>query len=569
MEELLGLILAAALYDLRSAKVLGTHSFSRQEITDELLPSALELFLSADQSESESRSVSGVHGNQSFLVCRSTLETIIIGVFESIEVPQDESERLEALARVFRLESELTSLRDAKNRFVEIADLNLRRPVALCFFSTAAPTQANYSGNAVAELISAFKIESGFFTRPFAVGPFAVEAARLSLKDIPETNWSGDLKRTDAFVFVVSEELGSPDELRPHMSRIRANTRSPIIVVPSGDDQLEYARKIELDLELDLCDSVSSDPAELILNLLPIAGLTDLHAELARDRWHIELDSMKPTRIAEDPSDLGHQAFFIIDKMNGRAVFSYYYDVIAKVLERAPNIVAALSDFNIEIGGKQETSVFRAGDLNYAMIDHENLVFTLVTGDRSDTEQIRERFSFLPDLYSEDPPSIIEDPSNLYSFPSFTLKLLGALPPESWPGRYIPHHTAAPKWDGFEDEMMQKFLKAVWDSLDGEKTVSDLLQGKEGGIVLGALHFLHRMDVIGVRLQIKDSDMPVLAKPVDDEIIEMYSHLSQILPLVDGTKSISNLGTDTGIESSVLVTVFTELYKRGFITLKD
>ncbi|UCE11246.1 MAG: hypothetical protein JSW61_04735 [Candidatus Thorarchaeota archaeon] len=569
-EEHLVLILAAALYDLRSAKVLGTHSFSKDEVGDELLTAAVDTFFAVDQSRTASQSVSGKLGEQAYFICRATLETIVIAVSDSLEPPEGESERLEALAQAFRLQSELTSVRDAKSQFSEMADSNLRKPLAFCFISSAQPAKDDSSGTAVAGLISTNRAESRFFTNPFAMGPFSIEAARLSFSEIPETNWSGDLKRVDAFVYVANQELGSPNELRPHISRIRANTRAPIIVVPSGDGQLEFARKFETDLDLDLCDSVSSDPTELILNLLPIAGFTELHAELARERWQIELEPLDSTHpVSEDEGDLGHQAFFIIDKTDGRAVFSYYYDEIARVLERAPNIVAAISEFNIERGQREVTSVFKAGNLDYAMIPHGDLIFTLITGNRTDTEKIRERFSFLPELYSEDPPSIIEDPSNLYSFPPFTLKLLAALPPEAWPGRFVPYHVATPEWESFEVALMKTFLRTVWESLDGEKTVSDLLQGKDGGIVLGALHFLHRLGVVQVRLQMKESDVPVLAKPVDDEVKEMYSHLAEILPLIDGAKSISELSKETSIDTSVLITVFIELYNRGFITLKD
>jgi hypothetical protein len=272
-----------------------------------------------------------------------------------------------------------------------------------------------------------------------------------------------------------------------------------------------------------------------------------------------------PSRILPKGKALGHQAFFVIDKETGTPVFTYYYEPSSIVLERAPNVVAAISMFHLDPASPNRTSVFQTGDLKYAIIERENLIFTLITGDKEDVESIRSRFSFLPDLYFDEAPDQGVNPNDQYEAPAFTIKLLATLPPEHLGSRMAPYKVEEPNWDRFRDPSVRDFLNAVWDSLDGKKTMSQLV-GKGGPVmVLGAVHLLKAMGAIKAKPILNSKDVPLLLAEPEQDLYGLFSHLKEIVRLIDGKRSIEDIAKATGIAANVLLTVFSQLHQRWIV----
>jgi hypothetical protein len=303
---------------------------------------------------------------------------------------------------------------------------------------------------------------------------------------------------------------------------------------------------------------------------MAIAGFMDIHPELAYQRWEIDR-SVDFISSLEEPEvdDVGHQAFFVVDRRTGEAAYSYYYDERSKLLEVAPNIVAAISAFKFDPANPTETSVFRTGDLNYITIERGHYVYTLITGTGVDVEALRERFSFLPDLFMDEVPEIVDDPTDLFRSPPFTLKLLAALPPELLPTRMAPNQSRALLWERFESAPLRDFIEAVWNRLDGSLTMSLLVPGKGPEMILGAIHLLHRMGAIHFKLKIGPDDSPVLLMEPDDDVLSLYSRVDEIIGLVDGSRTIVEIAEELDLQPSVLVTVFAELHRREIITIKE
>ena len=110
----------------------------------------------------------------------------------------------------------------------------------------------------------------------------------------------------------------------------------------------------------------------------------------------------------------------------------------------------------------------------------------------------------------------------------------------------------------------KKFLRSVWSTLDGKTPISKFT-GDRPLMTMGALHFLKHMGAIDVVLRVTPSDIPRVTGEIDTGTVALYSDLERILPLVDGTQSIENIAAQVGIDKSILVTVFTELSKRGSV----
>jgi hypothetical protein len=291
---------------------------------------------------------------------------------------------------------------------------------------------------------------------------------------------------------------------------------------------------------------------------------------LAYQRWEIDRSIDYVSSIEEpEEEDVGHQAFFVVDRRTGEAAYSYYYDERSRLLEIAPNIVAAISAFKFDPANPTETSVFRTGDWNYITIERGHYVYTLITGTGVDVEALRESFSFLPDMFMDEVPEIVDDPTDLFRSSPFTLKLLATLPPEMIPTRMAPKQNRALLWERFENEPLKDFIEAVWNRLDGSMTMSLLVPGKGPEMILGAIHLLHRMGAIHLELKIGPDDSPVLLKEPDDEVLSLYSRVDEIVGLVNGARTIEKIATELNLQPSVLVTVFAELHRREVITIKE
>jgi len=372
------------------------------------------------------------------------------------------------------------------------------------------------------------------------------------------------------FAIIVSGVLSEADRVEEAVQKIRSQCDAKIIVVPGSDEELEHARDIETNLGIDLCDSVSPRPTHLLLSIMAYGGFSDLHPELARQKWIIEeeVDKTKDSQVV-DEEELGHQAFFVVDRRTGEAAYSYYYHEKSRFLEMAPNIVAAISSFKIDQSSPTETSVFRTGDLSYITIERNQYVFTLITGKDADVEALRDRFSFLPDLFLDEVPPLNDEPMDLFRSPLFTLKLLATLPPEPLADKIAPTQKRALVWDRFEHPPVRDFLEAVWHRLDGSLTMKKLVPGKGPELVLGAIHFLSRLGAIDCTLRIFLEDIPIITESPGDEVLNLYRDLETILEHVDGNLSIFKIAKELKLDPSVLVPVFTELHKRGIIIFKE
>jgi hypothetical protein len=192
----------------------------------------------------------------------------------------------------------------------------------------------------------------------------------------------------------------------------------------------------------------------------------------------------------------------------------------------------------------------------------------LITGQSQDAESIRTKFAYLPDLFLESRPPKIENPDDLYTFPPFTLKLLATVPPYEWPRELIPSRLNPPEWNRFESDWMNEFLRTVWLSIDGSKTIDDLQTDDGPGMVLGALHFLKRIGAIEGKFRVFPNYIPVLLEEVDSTTKGLYSGLNTVIDYIDGKHTIGEIALACGIDQNVLITVFTELQKRGLLQFK-
>ncbi|MHA2058600.1 MAG: hypothetical protein ACW979_13325 [Candidatus Thorarchaeota archaeon] len=563
------MIVNAVLFDLLGSKALASLSFSKEKVSDEFLQLIVETYYQLMQEDSAREFVTTEIEGKSTCICKVSEVTIIVGVSDTLPISEYDIERMKRFQEASSKKIQQTSVRDYKEEFPGIADGLLRESLRICFITGENPSYEDKSGTAVDSILKDHSQKNRSYSAPLMIGPYGVEVMRISPDELVKVDWSEDLSSASLFVLVISPPLPTSDRVEQIVMRIREESTSQLVVVPGSDEQLEQAREYEDLYGLELSD-VSLQPTHLLLSSMAIAGFMDIHPELAYQRWEIDR-SVDFISSLEEPEvdDVGHQAFFVVDRRTGEAAYSYYYDERSKLLEVAPNIVAAISAFKFDPANPTETSVFRTGDLNYITIERGHYVYTLITGTGVDVEALRERFSFLPDLFMDEVPEIVDDPTDLFRSPPFTLKLLAALPPELLPTRMAPNQSRALLWERFESAPLRDFIEAVWNRLDGSLTMSLLVPGKGPEMILGAIHLLHRMGAIHFKLKIGPDDSPVLLMEPDDDVLSLYSRVDEIIGLVDGSRTIVEIAEELDLQPSVLVTVFAELHRREIITIKE
>lgn len=563
------MIESAVLFDVLGSKVLATLEFTKIQDLEGLQELVVQEYYNAVQSGSSDLRIETSIDERAVCILKVDDVTLLVVVNSGQEFSTADLENAIALHGLSSKNVESSSAREFKAEFQQLARETLQTRLRVCFVSNPDPPEEDMSGSAVNMLLQT-QSEDSLFSKAVAIGPYILQAMQTTYRSIERGEWSEELSTIDVFALIVSEPLPASDRIEESILRIRSQSDAPVLVVPGSDDELEFARAVESSYGVDLCDSVSPKPTHLLLAVLAMSGYSEYHPELAYEQWVIDTSvdeaQLTPTREREE---IGHQAFFVVDRRTGTAVYSYYYEEKSSLLEMAPNIVAAITSFKIDQTTPTETSVFRTGNLSYITIERDSYVFTLVTGRHGGVEALRERFSFLPDLFKDEVPNPMDDPTDLFRSPPFTLKLLATLPPVELAGRIAPTQKRALIWERFEYEQVGDFLEAVWLRLDGELTMSRLTPGKGPEIILGAIHLLKRLDSIEFKLKITHSDVPVMRDKPDSEDLELYENLEEILEYVDGELSIESIAKALDLNPSVLIPVFGELDRRRIISIRE
>ncbi len=564
------MIVNAVLYDLLGSKALARITFSRDTVSEDFLQRVVEIYYQLIQEDSARDFVTTEIEGSGTVISKVSKVTLIVGVTDTGTVTDDDVELMRQFSDAVVKRVEQSSVRVFKEEFVSLAEDLLRERIRVCFITGEDPSFEDKSGSAVEMLFTTRGQRDREYTVPVEIGPFGVEIMRISHDEIIKADWSEDLSSANVFALIISPPLPTTDRVEHVVMRVRDNSSSELIIIPGSDNQLELAREYEELYGLELCDSDSPKPTILLLSVMAIAGFTDMHPELAIENWSIDttVDQVITSDETEDDA-LSHQAFFVVDRRTGEAAYSYYYEEKSRLLEMSPNIVAAISAFKFDPATPTETSVFQTGDLNYIIIERNEYVYTLITGKNADVEKLRERFSFLPDLFLDEVPEVIDTPNDLFRSSPFTLKLLATLPPESIPGRMAPSQSRVLLWERFENAPLRDFLKTVWVKLDGTLTMSQLVPGKGPEMMLGAVHLLKRLGAIKFELRIGPDDSPVMSGVPDDEVLSLYSRVDEILALVDGNRTIVDIANQLALQPSVLVTVFAELHRREIVTINE
>ncbi|MFW9956579.1 MAG: hypothetical protein ACFFCT_00790 [Candidatus Odinarchaeota archaeon] len=560
-------IASVTLFDLLGSKVLASLLFSKGEISDDFLETVVNEYYTLVQEDTVRSFVLTKVSGHAVSISKVSDVTLVIVVSDSDTFSDEEMAKLQKFQTTVALEILNSSVRDFKNYFPELADRNLRIPLNICFVTLMESTEENKSEMALDALFEIKDNPAEQLTDVIKIGPFAVRVMRMNYSTLVKAKWTNVLLSIELFALIISKRISENEVIQEAVHKIRDESSSRIIVIPGSDGDLEAARNLEMIYGIDLCDTVSPRPVNLLLSAMAYGGFSEMHPELAIQRWQIEpLSRQSGEPQEETDEEIGHQAFFVVDRRTGEAVYSYYYDERSRLLEIAPNIVAAISSFKIDQSGSTETSVFRTGDLSYITIERNEYVFTLITGKGANVESLRSKFSFLPDLFLDEIPEPSKDPTDLFRSPLFTLKLLATLPPVQFPGRVAPTQKRALIWDRFEHPPVRDFLEAVWYRLNGSLTMSKLSPGKGSELILGAIHLLYRLGAIECSLHVLPEDIPILTGVPDEEVLSLYEGLENILAKINGKLNIQNIASVIGIQTSVLLAVFAELHKREIIS---
>lgn len=560
--------MGSILYDLVGAKKWSSVSFISLEPESISIQPILEFYYDRVQNDTfQDGCIKKIDSSQSVCIYGIEGNALLLIVFDTPDLSLNEEIRITEFVNMLTDRIRKKGTREASKSFSAIAGELLREEVHVTFISDATPWLDNRSGIAVARMVTFLRKKSYI-----AMGPYNIKISLIPFSRVIADFDTAPVANTAGYALILGKPIPDLTIIQGVVQNIRSISSTPMLIVPGSDDQLELARKYEQQFQIDLCDSVSEKPTYLLLSVLAILGMSDMHPEYAANTWPMDsdVDNQDESEGKEERHEqIGHQAFYVVDKNSGDPVFTYFYVSQDEVFQRAPNVVAAITSFSMGTTEGNKTSVVQVENLVYALIEVDDLIFTLVTGQTEDVESIRLQFSFLPDLWRDEKPEFLESTGDPYSSPPFTLKLLATLPPEEFHGRMRPCRVREPEWNKFESKEVRDFLKAVWGSLDGTIQLSTLANGTGPKMTLGAIHFLNAMGSIEMKLDVRESDVPILVCEIDADLRNIYSHLDPIASLMDGEHTVKMISERTKIQVSVLITVISDLYSRGIVTFKD
>ncbi|MCK5264388.1 MAG: hypothetical protein KAR03_02175, partial [Candidatus Thorarchaeota archaeon] len=338
------MIASATLFDLLGSKVLASLHFNQLKITDEFLQTAVSEYYSLIEENAAQKFIITKIGKQavSILKVGDVTVLIVVGVIDVFS--EKEITKIKKLDWHVTDEIERTSVREFKENFEKVAETHLRIPVNICIITVAEPPPEDVTTSAVELMVQNTGADRKSLSQSIRLGPYIIRVTQYYYDEIINDEWPKLLSSFDAFAVVVSGVLSEGDSVEEAVLRIKSNSEANIVVVPGSDEELERARDIEVNLGINLCDSVSPLPTHLLLSIIAYGEFSDMHPELAREKWIIEdkVDTSPESRTSED-EELGHQAFFVVDRRTAEAVYSYYYDERSRFLDLAPNIVAAIT----------------------------------------------------------------------------------------------------------------------------------------------------------------------------------------------------------------------------------
>ena len=547
----------AALVDLQGPKVLAQYAFVTSNLDRERMDAALEIFYDSLISEEKRELVLVGAEPPTECVLRLNETSVLVVIADQEGLDPRDLNGIRALGKAIEWLAGGETIRAVKDDFPDLVRRHLMRRVTFVVVTSDTITGQNLPGRAVLKMVGDI---GGRTEEPYEVGPYLVSIVHQTYSCLGLFLDVEDLSGC-AFVTAPDVEFSEYDAV---VTNARRRGNVTVMVIPGSDDQLEHARELEEMLGVVLCDSVSDSPTELVLSLLCTATLADMHPELARRVWKIDERLERPAE--HEQLSGGHRAFFVINRNTGEPVFAYYYDNSPSLVARAPNVIAAVASFALGDRSSEKTAVIRLGDMNYVTIEHGTLVFTLVTGQDHGLEELRDRFTALPELWEaenvEQGRTVGADP---YDAIPFTLKILSLLPPEDLLPRTVPVRIRDPDWDRFSSQLVRDFLRTLWESIDGEIDVGQLAYGAGLRLAIGGIHLLRRIGAIDFRLRVRESDIPVLVGSVPPDMESAYQELGSILREVDGSRTVGEIARSVGISLDVLSTLMVRLYERGVI----
>ncbi len=568
------MIRAAILVDIRGPKTMAALNLTQNTSYEPLISQVLEKYYElVDIDGIESSTIPIVVNNCH--VCFSSISEslIIIGIpnEEFGDLDGHDMEAITAISDEMRRSVQSRPPSALKEDFIQTSRRHIQKTIRICMITSESYTATE---NEYSQVLTRLMLNLGSFTgpysRPISIGSYMVEICRQNLEELARELWPIHLMHAKVFALFIEPNSNNVASYSAAVATVRSNSDSPVLAVVLSDVELEYAKEVADELRLKVCQIDSRLPSSLLLTILHTAGHINIPPDLARSKWSIDTTIDRHV-VYETPSSTpkGHQAFVVVDRATGEPLLSYYYDKKSKVLERAYNLVAAISSFNFEDMIPANTSVFNAGDLNYIMIERDQLVFALITGDTQDVETLRTRFSFLPDLYFDEMPGSVGPLDSPYASPPFILKLLATIPPVELSPRHVPFKIREPEWSEFAFESVRDLLEAVWTKIDNVTELSQFIKGNGPHLALGAIHLLKSLGAIGFKINVQLTDIPYVVQKSSEDVLRLYEGSEEILELCGGMLTIEEIASVTGVDPRVLLVVISELYKRGQINFVE
>ena len=249
--------MTCVLFDLRTMRSLAEQRYVTAEPEAQVLQQFAERYFSLIESGQTVTCMFETIDDHSGGICRINELTLLVCLGEKWELSDEDKKNVESLREQIVKKLENQELYELKSSFASMVDSSILKDVSLCFINSPILSDSDVSESTIHQFFTSHQGADESETQPVAIGPYRISAKQVRMNNL-EAMKSTELDVFDGIVLFASQTSYSQSDLGKGINKAKSASKASVLIVPSSDQELEFARAIENEYNITLCDKTFS-----------------------------------------------------------------------------------------------------------------------------------------------------------------------------------------------------------------------------------------------------------------------------------------------------------------------